>query len=120
MEKIATLEQLKAAILILEAKERDCRLELAYEIKKSVENFSPENFIKRKLSELVSGSNIKSLLITSAVKLATGYISKKFSNHENSHPVKRMMGFFLQIGAPNIVFNKNQVFVDELSPDESA
>lgn len=120
MEKITTLAQLNEAILILEAKERDARIELISEVRKSIESFSPENFIEKKLGAFVSGSNIKSLLITTAVKLVTGYVSKKFSKHDDSHPVKRMMGLFLQIGAPNIVINKNQVFVDDLSPAQSA
>ncbi len=120
MEKITTLAQLNEAILILEAKQRDVQIEIISEVRKSIEDFSPENFIQKKLTAFVSGSNVKSLLITSAVKLVTGYVSKKFSNQDDSHPVKRMMGLFLQIGAPNIVINKNQVFVDELSPAESA
>lgn len=115
MEKITTLSQLNEAILLLEIQQRDCSLELTTEVKKSIGSFSPGNALQQGLGALVKGGTVKSILISSAITLVTGYISKKFLTPATVLPIRRMMGIFLQIGAPQIVVNKNQVFVAEQS-----
>lgn len=115
MDKITTLSQLNESILQLELQQHNSRLDLTSEVKKTIKNFSPENFFQQGLSSLTKGGTLKSILISSAITLATNYLSKKILTPQNAHPLQRMMGIFLQIGAPQIVVNKNQVFIAEQS-----
>jgi hypothetical protein len=103
MQKITTLIELREAIVLHEAHERDCRLELTTEIKKTIENFSPARFIHDKISNLVNIDSLKSILLQAGVTIATNFISRKYLNNEKATPVKRVMGVILQLATQSLV-----------------
>lgn len=112
MKKITTLIELREAIVLHEAEERDCRLELTTEIKKTIENFSPARFIHNKISNLVNIDSLKSVLLQAGVTIATNFISRKYLNNEKATPVKRVMGVLLQLATQSLVTRFQKKILD--------
>ena len=106
MEKISTLAELSYSILLLEAKERDCRIEVISEFRNTVEKFSPANLIAKNIQSLAGKSDLKKTILSAVVTIGAGFLAKKFLAPTTPAPVKKLIGVFLQAGSTKVVIQK--------------
>ncbi len=67
------------------------------------ESLKPINLIKSTFREVASSPEIKNNMVSNAIGLTTGYLSKKVLFGASRNPVKRLIGTFLQFAIANVV-----------------
>ncbi|MFI5220080.1 MAG: hypothetical protein ACHQNT_11405 [Bacteroidia bacterium] len=67
------------------------------------ESLKPINLIKSTFREVASSPEIKNNMVSNAIGLTTGYLSKKVLFGASHNPVKRLIGTFLQFAIANVV-----------------
>jgi hypothetical protein len=104
---------LKEKILLLQAKQtRELKI-LKEELHNTHELLKPLNFIKNTMFEVASLPDIKSKLLSGALGLVTGYLSKKVLFGTSNNPIKKMLGTALQFAIANVVVKKADDIVIE-------
>lgn len=103
MKKINTTAELRAAIYLLEIKQAADAQLLKEQFKTSFESLRPANLIKHALKNIVNEPDLKSDLISTAIGLATGYLTKKVIIGATSNPIKMVLGTILQMGVTGLV-----------------
>jgi hypothetical protein len=99
MENIKTLRDLKQHILLLELEKENRERCLVHEFEKTCEKLSPVNLLKRQVNKWTGGSDFSKTLIQAGMTVLAGYVSKKMEDADDSHPIKKMCGMFLQFGS---------------------
>lgn len=100
-------ELLRTKIAVLENKQiQDFKI-LKNQYQETKDNFKPLNFIKNSILEVAAIPNLKSYLISSAIGLGTNYLSKTFSNENNTNPIKKVFEKVVKF-ALNGFFEKNR------------
>lgn len=61
------------------------------------ESFRPANLIKSTFRELISKKGIQAGLIDSAIGISTGFLAKKVFVNDSHSPLKKMLGFVLEM-----------------------
>jgi hypothetical protein len=115
MEKITSVTDLKKAIQLLEIKRANEAVLLKEEFKKTYETLRPSNLVKKTLAELVTAPGLKGDLLTTAISLAAGYLSKKTAVGSTHNPIKQLLGTVLQMGVTKIVSNNSDGIKSTLS-----
>lgn len=105
MNKPTNLIELKAAIIILEIKQKSDALKLKEQCLLTYEQFKPLNFIKNTFHDLVKAPEFHGDLLDTSLSIATGYISKKMVIGNTHNPLKKALGLILQIAVTKIVSN---------------
>lgn len=103
MSKITTIPELKEAIRLLEIEQKVEGALLKEQFKITYESLKPVNLIGSTIKELVTAPALKGDLLTTALSLAAGYISKKAIIGNTHNPLKQLLGTFLQMGVSSIV-----------------
>jgi hypothetical protein len=103
MENIATKDELKLAILLLEAEQQLKVVELKEKFKESYESIKPRNIIVSTLKEVVTSPSIIENLIVAGVGLATGYYTKRIVVGTATNVFRKLLGSALQVGVTRIV-----------------
>ncbi|MGG9970899.1 hypothetical protein ACQ33O_03800 [Ferruginibacter sp. SUN002] len=93
---------------------------LKAQFKCTAESMKPANLIKSSLHDAVTSPELKNNILSNAVGLATGYLSKKILVGSSHNPIKRLLGTFLQFSIANIVAKKTDNFVTTKESAEAA
>jgi hypothetical protein len=103
MNKITSVPELRAAIILLEIKQAEEGKLLKEQFKVTYENLRPANLIKNTLRDLTSDPSLKGELFNTTLGLAAGYLTKKAVVGATHNPLKQIFGTLLQMGISSIV-----------------
>ena len=111
MKQLNAAEELNEAIRQTEERQKYEFKLLQEQIKSTVESLKPINLIKSSLHDAVSSDGLKNNLLSNAVGLASGFLSKKILIGGSHNPIKRILGTILQFAVANIVAKKADNFI---------
>ena len=103
MQKITTVQELRASILLLEAKQAEEAILLKEQLKETYESLRPINLLKNTIKELSSAPDLKGDIINASLGIASGYLSKKIAIGSTHNPFKQLLGSLLQMGVTSLV-----------------
>jgi hypothetical protein len=103
MPKITTAAELKEAIRLLEIEQKVEGALLKEQFKITYESLRPANLIGTTIKELTTLPDLKGNLLTTALSLGAGYLSKKAAVGNTPNPLKQLLGTFLQMGVTSLV-----------------
>jgi hypothetical protein len=95
MQKITSVTELKDAILQLEDKQASDLLLLKDQFSIFRESMAPANLIRRIFKEVFATSNIVKTLLSAAVGLTTGYLTKRYFTGLTGSVLKKLLNRFL-------------------------
>lgn len=98
MQKITSTIDLRASILELEATQTLEGKILKEELHNAYESMKPINLIKSTFKDVAASPEIKDQLLTTAVGLAAGYVSKKLFEGVTHGPLRKLLGTALMFG----------------------
>lgn len=107
---IATKEDLERAIQDLETKQANELLLLRTQYQKTFEGLKPMNLIKGSFKDIVTAPDLKKTVVNAAIGLTTGFITKKLLIGKTSNPLKKILGFIVEL----VVAKKVVEQVDEI------
>jgi hypothetical protein len=104
MGKINSIKDLRETILELEIKQKEDERLLREQFMIAYERLKPINMIKNSVKDMITSPGLKDQLISSTIGLAAGYLTKKaVVGSTRHHPLKQILGAFLQMGVTNLV-----------------
>lgn len=103
MENITSVAGLKNAILLLETDQAIQSQLLKEQLHLTYESFKPLNLIKSTLKDVASSPYLLDNILSTAVGLATGFLSKKIFIGSSGNLFRKLMGSFLQVGVTTSV-----------------
>ena len=103
MSKITTTAELKEAIRLLEIEQKVEGALLKEQFKITYESLKPVNLIGNTIKELVKSPDLKGDLLTTALSLGAGFLSKKVVIGNTANPLKQLLGTLLQMGVTSLV-----------------
>lgn len=103
MKKVTKAEQLKDAILELEAKKIVTEEAMKRQFHETLETFKPSNILKNTVSEVAASPQFKHNLFNLAVGLGAGYITNKVTVGRKAGILARTIGTALQFGITSLV-----------------
>lgn len=103
MPKITTTAELKEAIRLLEIEQKAEGALLKEQFKITYDSLKPANLIGSTIKDLIKSPDLKGDLLTTALSVATGYLSKKVAVGNTPNPLKQLLGTFLQMGVTGLV-----------------
>lgn len=96
-------EILSQAISLLEEKKSQEWKLLKEQFHIAYESMKPLNLIKNTFHEVASSPELKDNLISNAIGLTTGYLSKKILVGSTRNPIKNVIGSLIQFAITNLV-----------------
>jgi hypothetical protein len=108
MAKSVTEKDLKESILHLQARQTAEWRFLKDEFLSVSGSLTPANLIKKSIRDLTSASDIKGDILNTSLGLAAGYLSKKIVVGTSQHPMKKLVGEFIQAGVTTFVSKNNE------------
>lgn len=103
-------DQLNEKIAYLEFKQSSELLALKEQFELIYNGLKPQNVIKDIFSEIVSSPDIKGNLLSNAIGLATGYLSRRLLLGATSNPIKKIGGALLQFIITNVVTKESETY----------
>ena len=103
MKKIHKAEELKNAILELEAKKIVTEEALKRQFHETVETFKPSNILKNTVSEVSASPQFKNNLLNLALGLGAGYVTKKIATGKKAGLLAKTFGTALQFGVASLI-----------------
>lgn len=103
MAKSDSIEQLKQRIAELTIQQANDGRLLKEQFNASVEALKPANLIKSTFHELSQETDFKDDLLSAAMGIASGYISKKLVVGNSHNPIKQILGMILQVAITSLV-----------------
>lgn len=103
MENITTTAGLKNAILLLEYKQVENGERLEEDFYCVVETLKPANLIRTTLSNITTSPGLLNALLSGALGIASGYLSKKIIVGASGSILKKLLGSVLQFGVTTVV-----------------
>lgn len=103
MQTINSSSRLQAAILQLESQRAKDGRAMKADFHLAYESVKPINLIKRTFQEVVESDDLSDHIISSAVGLTAGYLSKTLFVGASHSPLKRLLGTVLMYGITNWV-----------------
>jgi hypothetical protein len=113
MKKIHTAEELKGAILELEAKKIVTEEALRKQFHATLETFKPSNIVKNTVSEVSASPQFRHNFLNLALGLGAGYISKKIATGKKAGLLAKTAGTALQFGIASLIA-KNKANEEEV------
>ena len=113
MKKIHKAEELKNAILELEAKKIVAEEALKRQFHETVETFKPSNILKNTVSEVSASPQFKHNLLNLALGLGAGYVTKKIATGKKAGLLAKTVGTALQFGVASLIA-KNKANEEEV------
>jgi len=113
MKKIYKAEDLKSAILELEARKLVEEEALNKQFHDTLQTFKPSSILKNTVSEVAAAPQFKHNILNLVLGLGAGYISKKVAVGKNAGLLARSLGTALQFGITSLVA-KNQANENEV------
>ena len=114
MVKITSMTELRESILQLEIKQIEEQRLLKEQFVITYDRMKPVNLIKNSIKDLITSSDLKDNLFSTALGLAAGYLSKKAAVGSTHNPIKQILGAFLQLGVTNVVTKNSGEIKDVL------
>ena len=103
MKKINETDALNQAIVILENKQSEDLELLKQQFQLTYESLKPLNLIKNAFSEMTTATDLKGNLLSNAIGMATGFLTKKVLLGSTHNPIKKILGTLLQFVITNVV-----------------
>jgi hypothetical protein len=103
MLKIKSSLELKAAIVFLEEQQKIQEQEIKEQLNATLESLHPSNLVKGLFNNFTSSDNIKDKVITGALSLVSGYLTKKVFVGSSDSTIKNLFGGGLQIFISNLI-----------------
>lgn len=103
MAKLDPTEQLKQRITELTIQRANDERLLKEELKATIDALKPANLIKNTFHELSREPDFKDDLLSAAMGVASGYISKKLVAGNSANPIKQVLGTILQVVITSLV-----------------
>lgn len=110
MKKDKPIDLLQENIAALAFKQEEDLVLLKRQLEVTFDSLKPENLIKSAIIDMTSVSGLKSTLVSNAIGLTTGYLSKKIVLGGTHNPVKKFLGNVLQFIITNVVAKKTNTF----------
>ncbi|MDQ6757964.1 MAG: hypothetical protein M3004_13635, partial [Bacteroidota bacterium] len=102
MKKIHTAEELKNAILELEAKKIVTEEALKRQFHETLETFKPANIVKNTVSEVSASPQFRHNILNLALGLGAGYVTNKIAVGKKAGLFARTLGTALQFGVASL------------------
>ncbi|MBK7871487.1 MAG: hypothetical protein IPJ74_12835 [Saprospiraceae bacterium] len=109
MQKINSETDLRAAILLLENKQKEEGKVMREQFHIAYDSIRPINLIKSTFREAAASQEIKDNILTVSVGLTAGYLSKALFVNVSNSPFRRLLGTVLQLSITNIVVKNPEV-----------
>lgn len=103
MKKIHKADELKNAILELEAKKIVSEEALKKQFHETLEVFKPANIVKNTVSEVSASPQFRHNFLNLALGLGAGYISNKIATGKKAGLLARTAGTALQFGVTSLI-----------------
>lgn len=103
MKKIHKAEELKSAILELEAKKLVTEEALKKQFHETLEVFKPANIVKNTVSEVSASPQFRHNFLNLALGLGAGYISNKIATGKKAGLLAKTAGTALQFGVTSLI-----------------
>lgn len=103
-------DQLNETIAYLEFKQSSELIALKQQFELTYDGLKPLNVIKNVFSEIVSSPDIKGNLLSNAIGLATGYLSRRLLLGATQNPLKKIGGALLQFIITNVVTKESEAY----------
>lgn len=103
MGTITNSEELNVAIQQLEAQQASDLVELKEQFYKTKQGFKLTNLIKGTFKEVVSEPGLKTDVLNAAIGLTSGILAKKLMIGKTINPLKKLLGFVLEMTVANKV-----------------
>lgn len=103
MKKINETDSLNELIALYQQKQEYEWKALKEQFHITYESLKPVNLINNLVHEVAASPEIKNDLISNAVGLGAGFLSKKFFGNYENHPVKRVFGIAAQLAIAKLV-----------------
>ncbi len=103
MKKIHNSEELRNAILDLEAKAIVAEEALKRQLHETIETFKPSNILKNTVSEVAASPQFKHNILNLALGLGAGLITNKIAVGRNAGLFARTIGTALQFGITSLI-----------------
>lgn len=103
MGTITNSEELNVAIQQLEAQQASDLVELKEQFYKTKQGFKLTNLIKGTFQEVVSEPGLKTDVLNAAIGLTSGILAKKLMIGKTINPLKKLLGFVLEMTVANKV-----------------
>lgn len=95
-------DALNETIALLKDKQNKDFLLLTEQLKNTYESLKPLNILKSSFKEVRSSSDLKGSIISNAIGIATGFISKSIWMGNSHNPIKNVIGTLMQLAVSNI------------------
>jgi hypothetical protein len=106
MNEITNYEELRKKIAMLEEKQSLAYTSLKNDLIAELKSLSPTYMVKNTLQALSPKLNLNGGILSTAMGMLMGFISKKIYERISSSPLKRMIGILLLIVTTHLI-NKN-------------
>ena len=103
MENRSSSAILKNEIQLLEVEKAFQEQLLKEQFYATYENLKPVNLLRSTLSDVASSPFLIDHILSTAVGLATGYLSKKVVVGASGNIFRKLLGFMMQVGVTNTV-----------------
>ncbi len=103
METSSSSLLLKNEIQLLEVEKAFQEQLLKEQFYATYENLKPVNLLRSTLSDVASSPFLIDHILSTAVGLATGYLSKKVVVGASGNIFRKLLGFMMQVGVTNTV-----------------
>lgn len=113
MKKIHKAEELKSAILELEARKIVSEERMKTQFHETLESFKPSNILKNTVSEVTASPQFKHNILNLALGLGAGYVTRKVAVGRKAGLLARTMGTALQFGVASFIA-KNKANEDKV------
>jgi len=80
------------------------------------ENFKPVNVVRDVFREVVSSEEFRSNVLTAAIGISTGYVTKKLVVGKSSNLLKALGGNLLQYGIANLILHPSRIMKSVILP----
>ncbi len=103
MKKIQSADELKNAILELEARKVVEEQALKDQFHETLEIFKPSNLLKNTVSEVSASPQFKHNILNLALGLGAGYVTKKIATGKKAGLLAKSVGTALQFGVTSLI-----------------
>lgn len=108
MNRFNHSETLQQRIYFLKQEQALALDDLQKQLRISYEYLQPANLIKNTFHSVVESPDLKMSLLSTAVGLASGYLSKRLFVGPSHSPVKKLLGFILQYAMTKLVAKETE------------
>lgn len=109
MRQLKSTEELRAAILELQAKRTEEATMMKERLHQTIEGLKPANLLKSAVHEVQSSPQLQDQLLTTGVALSAGQLSKFMFQRTSNSPFKRLIGAAIMLGVTNVIAQNPQV-----------